>query len=145
MGFGSHHVHKFITSDHTLTETGARVSGERTFKMAGIGVKDINFAEIYDCFTYTVLVQLEDYGFCKKGEGGPFVENGRIELNGELPVNTHGGLLSHAHIDGMNHITEAVKQLRGDCGERQVKNAEICLVSGNGGILETHTTLILRR
>jgi len=145
MGFGSHHVHKFITSDDTLTETGARVSGERTFKMAGIGVQDINFAEIYDCFTYTVLVQLEDYGFCKKGEGGPFVENGRIELGGELPVNTHGGLLSHAHIDGMNHVTEAVKQLRGNCGERQVKNAEICLVSGNGGILETHTTAILRR
>jgi acetyl-CoA acetyltransferase len=145
MGFGSHHIHRFIASADTLTETGAKISGERAFKMAGITVKDIDFAELYDCFTYTLLVQLEDYGFCKKGEGGPFVEDGRIEIGGELPVNTHGGLLSHAHIDGFNHITEAVKQLRGNCGERQVKNAEICLVSGNGGILDTHTTLILRR
>ena len=145
MGFGSHHIHRFIMNAESLTETGAKISGERAFKMAGITVKDIDFAEIYDCFTYTLLVQLEDYGFCKKGEGGPFVEGGRIEIGGELPVNTHGGLLSHAHIDGMNHITEAVKQLRGDCGPRQVKDAEICLVSGNGGILDTHTTLILRR
>jgi acetyl-CoA acetyltransferase len=115
------------------------------YKMAGMKAKDVDIAEIYDCFTYTALVTLEDYGFCEKGEGGPFVENGRIEIGGELPVNTSGGLLSQGHLEGMNHITEAVKQLRGECGQRQVKGAEIAIVSGNGGILSTHSTLILRR
>ena len=120
-------------------------SAKMAYEMAGMTPKDIDFAEIYDCFTYTLLETLEDYGFCNKGEGGPFVEGGRIELGGGLPVNTHGGLLSQGHIMGMNHITEAVKQLRGDCGIRQVPGAEIGIVSGNGGALSTHTTLILRR
>jgi acetyl-CoA acetyltransferase len=128
-----------------MTTTGARDSAKMAFEMAGVVPEDIDVAEIYDCFTYTVLVTLEDYGFCKKGEGGPFVEGGRIELGAELPVNTHGGLLSQGHVDGMNHITEAVKQLRGDCGLRQVTGAEIAVVSGNGGDLSIHTTLILRR
>ena len=128
-----------------MTTTGAEVSSKMAFEMAGMTPKEVDIAEIYDCFTHTVLVTLEDYGFCKKGEGGPFVEGGRIELGGKLPVNTHGGLLSQGHIDGMNHITEAIKQLRGDCGLRQVKGAEVAVISGNGGTLSTHTTLILRR
>jgi acetyl-CoA acetyltransferase len=128
-----------------MTTTGAKDSSEMAYKMAGMKAKDVDIAEIYDCFTYTVLVTLEDYGFCEKGEGGPFVENGRIEIGGELPVNTSGGLLSQGHLEGMNHITEAVKQLRGVCGQRQVNGAEIAIVSGNGGILSTHSTLILRR
>jgi acetyl-CoA acetyltransferase len=129
----------------SMTTTGAKDSSEMAYKMAGMKAKDIDIAEIYDCFTYTALVTLEDYGFCEKGEGGSFVENGRIEIGGELPVNTSGGLLSQGHLEGMNHITEAVKQLRGECGQRQVKGAEIAIVSGNGGILSTHSTLILRR
>jgi acetyl-CoA acetyltransferase len=145
MGMGNHHPGYNVGWAPSMTTTGAKVSGEMSYKMAGITPKEIDVAEIYDCFTYTALVTLEDYGFCKKGEGGPFVENGRIELGGELPVNTHGGLLSQGHIDGMNHVTEAAKQLRGDCGPRQVKDAEIAIVSGNGGCLSTHATLILRR
>jgi acetyl-CoA acetyltransferase len=128
-----------------MTTTGAKESSEIAYKMAGMTPKDIDIAEIYDCFTYTLLVTLEDYGFCKKGEGGSFVEGGRIEIGGELPVNTSGGLLSQGHLEGMNHITEAVRQLRGDCGPRQVKDAEVAIVSGNGGILSTHSTIILRR
>lgn len=145
MGTGQSHPFWQIAHAPDMTTTGAKNSGEMAFRMAGISPKDIGFAEIYDCFTFTALIQLEDYGFCKKGEGGSFVEGGRIELGGQLPVNTHGGLLSEAHIEGMNHIIEAVKQLRGICGERQVKDAKIGLVSGNGGYLSTHATLILRK
>jgi acetyl-CoA acetyltransferase len=144
-GMGNRHPHQGIGWAPSMTTVGAKDSGDMAYKMAGVAPKDIDVAEIYDCFTYTVLVTLEDYGFCKKGEGGPFVENGRIELGGELPVNTHGGLMSQGHIDGMNHVTEAAQQLRGYAGIRQVKDAELAIVSGNGGILATHATLILRR
>jgi len=144
-GMGSHHSGTGVGWFSGMTQTGAKDSAKMAFDMSGLTPKDMDFDEIYDCFTYTALVTLEDYGFCKKGEGGPFVENGRIEIGGELPVNTHGGLLSQGYIDGMNHITEAVKQLRGGCGIRQVKNAEAGIVSGNGGTLSTHTTIILRK
>jgi acetyl-CoA acetyltransferase len=114
--------------------------------MAGVGPKDIDVAELYDCFTPVVIIELEDLGFCPKGEGGRFVEGGRIELGGELPVNTHGGLLSHCHPGhpgSMFHLTEAVRQLRGECGPRQVKDAKIALVHGQGGIMSTHCSAIL--
>ena len=115
------------------------------FRMAGVTPKDIDVAEIYDCFTITPIMTLEDYGFCGKGEGGAFVEGGRIEPGGDLPMNTSGGLLSESGMAGMQLIVEAVKQLRGECGQRQVKDAEIACVSLQGGVMHTHSTLILRR
>ena len=126
-----------------LTTVAGKEASAQAFQMAGVTPKDVDVVELYDCFTYTVLVTLEDYGFCKKGEGGGFVENGRIELGGELPVNTHGGLLSQAHVGGILHVTEAVTQLRQGAGERQVKDVEVAAVSGQCGQLGIHTTLLL--
>jgi acetyl-CoA acetyltransferase len=111
--------------------------------MAGVGLADIDVVELYDCYTFTVLVTLEDYGFCAKGEGGRFVADGRIAPGGALPVNTGGGQLSSFYMWGMTPVSEAVIQLRGDGGARQVRDAEVALVSGNGGILSTHATLVL--
>jgi acetyl-CoA acetyltransferase len=126
----------------TLT-SGAPLAKQTAFAMAGITLDDIDVAELYDCYTFTVLVTLEDYGFCKKGEGGPFVADGRIGPGGALPVNTGGGQLSSFYMWGMTPVSEAVIQLRGDGGARQVPDAKVALVSGNGGILSTHSTLVL--
>ncbi|MAG34103.1 MAG: transporter [Deltaproteobacteria bacterium] len=121
-----------IVTREDVFQLGQTSAAPRAFEMAGIRPQDVDFAEIYDPFTFQVIQQLEEMGFCERGEGGPFVEGGRIELGGELPVNTHGGLLSEAHILGMNHFIEAARQLRGEAGERQVENAEIGIVTGFG-------------
>jgi len=121
-----------LVSRPDFTSFGVRHAAPRAFAMAELTPADIQVAEIYDCFTFNMLCQLEDVGFCKKGEGGPFVEGGRIELGGELPCNTHGGLLSQAHIGGMNHVVELVKQLRGEAGAAQVKDAHVGLVTSYG-------------
>jgi acetyl-CoA acetyltransferase len=110
---------------------------------AGVGPGDVDVAEIYDCFTYSVLMQLEGFGFCGEGEGGPFVESGAIRREGKLPVNTHGGLLSEAYIHGFNHVLEAVRQLRGDAGERQIADAEIALTTA--GAMTCGSAMVLRR
>jgi acetyl-CoA acetyltransferase len=146
LGTGEGHSHEHVTQAVSLTTSAAKEAGERAYAMAGMGPKDIDVAELYDCFTPVVIIELEDLGFCAKGEGGSFVENGRIELGGELPINTHGGLLSHCHPGhpgSMFSITEAVRQLRGECGPRQVADAKIALVHGQGGIMSTHCTAIL--
>ncbi len=121
-----------ITPRGDMTTLGLAKAAPRAFAMAGLGPKDIDVAEIYDCFTWVLICQLEDMGFCPKGEGGRFVEDGRLRLGGELPTNTHGGLLSQAHMLGLNHICELVRQLRGEGGRAQVAGAETGLVTGYG-------------
>jgi len=145
-GFATHNNTKgWIAEDHMLS-TGAVESGELAFKMAGLGPKDVDTAQIYDCFTYMVLTQLEDYGFCKKGEGGEFVRSGALRMGGTLPTNTSGGQLSEAHVEGMLQIVEGARQLQGIYGaDRQVADAEIALISGHGGNQVCHSTLILGR
>lgn len=147
LGMGQNHPHFSLMDAPSLTTLGGKVSSETAYNMAGLTPKDMDFAEIYDCFTITLMITLEDYGFCQKGEVKDFVKDGRIEIGGEIPVNTHGGLLSQAHIEGMFHVTEAVKQLRGGKVEpaRQVPNASVGIVSGHGGSLSCHATLILGR
>jgi acetyl-CoA acetyltransferase len=113
-----------------LTKTSGQVAARDAFAEAGVKHEEIEFAQVYDNFTISALVQLEDLGFCAKGDGGPFVEGGRIELGGELPVNTHGGHLSCNFTPaGYNHWAEGVRQLRGECGDRQIPGAKLGLVS----------------
>ena len=142
-GYGLRHSH---IGDTELTTTGAVDAGRGAFRTAGLKPADMDLAQIYDCFTITVIVELEDLGFCAKGEGGHFIEGGRIGLGGALPVTTHGGLLSGGHPGlggGFFHVIEAVRQLRGEADGRQVKDAEVALVHGNGGVISIHCTIIL--
>ena len=125
--------------------SGAGIAARSAFAMAGVSLADVSFCELYDCYTFTVLVTLEDYGFCAKGEGGPFVADGRIAPGGALPVNTGGGQLSSFYMWGMTPIGEGVIQIRGQGGARQVEKNDLCLVSGNGGVLSTHATLQLSK
>ena len=123
--------------------TGAAVSGPAAMKMAGVTADDVDVCELYDCYTYTVLVTLEDYGFCGKGEGGAFVSGGALGPDGGLAVNTGGGQLSGYYMWGFTPLSEAVVQARGDGGRRQAPRNDVVLVSGNGGILDHHSTLVL--
>ncbi len=148
LGAGEGHSHEHISQAVNITTSAAREAGERAYAMAGVTAKDIDFAGIYDCFTPVVLVELEDLGFCEKGAAGAFVAQGEIGPGGSLPVNTHGGLLSHCHPGNpgsMFHLTEAVKQLRHEAEARQLPRAELALVHAQGGIMSSHCTLILGR
>ncbi|RZS85486.1 thiolase C-terminal domain-containing protein [Pigmentiphaga kullae] len=142
LGFGQGQTSWEVAQRPTLTSTEAAVSGRTAFAMAGLAPKDIDVAQLYDCFTITALMTLEDYGFCKKGEGGRFVADGRIEIGGDLPLNTSGGLLSETGMPGMQLVIEAVRQIRGQAA-LQVPGADTCLVSNQGGTMHTHSTLIL--
>jgi len=128
----------------TLT-SGAVLAKEPAFAMAGITLRDVDVVELYDCYTFTVIVTLEDYGFCAKGEGGAFAAEHHTGPGGTLALNTGGGQLSSFYMWGMTPVSEAVIQLRGEGGARQVPKHDVALVSGNGGILSTHTTLVLSR
>ena len=123
--------------------SGAVESGARAFTMAGLTPGDVDVCQIYDCYTYTVIVSLEDYGFCAKGEGGPFVEGGAMGPGGSLPTNTGGGELSAYYMWGMTPISEGILQARGTAGQRQVATHDVVLTSGNGGILDYHSTLLM--
>lgn len=142
LGFGQGQTSWEVALRPDLTTTAARLSAQTAFAMAGLKPSDIDVAQIYDCFTIAVLMTLEDYGFCKKGEGGTFVEGGRIELGGELPINTSGGLLSETGMPGLQMVIEGVRQMRGE-SVNQVRGAKKCVVSNQGGIMHTHSTLIL--
>jgi acetyl-CoA acetyltransferase len=146
LGFGEGYGHEHISQAHCLTESAAGIAGARACEMAGVTPREMDFAQLYDCFTPVVLIELEDLGFCAKGEGGGFAASGAIELGGALPINTHGGLLSHCHPGNpgsMFALTESVCQLRGKAGARQVSGAEVGLLHAQGGILSSHATLIL--
>jgi acetyl-CoA acetyltransferase len=125
------------------TTTGAAIARETLYGQLGITAGDIDVCELYDCYTYTALVTLEDYGFCAKGEGGAFVEDGKLGPGGSLPTNTGGGELSGYYMWGMTPLSEGVIQARGSGGERQVAKNNLVLVTGNGGILDYHAALVL--
>lgn len=137
--------HRQISSMPDLTVTAARQSGAMAFEMAGLQPKDVQVAELYDAFTINTLLFLEDLGFCNKGEAGAFVESGAISPGGSLPVNTNGGGLSCTHpgMYGIFALIEAVQQLRGEAGERQVAGVNVALAHGNGGTLSSQATAIL--
>ncbi|MEU5851182.1 thiolase family protein [Saccharopolyspora shandongensis] len=123
--------------------SGAAQAGPAALKMAGASIADVDVLELYDCYTFTVLITLEDYGFCAKGEGGEFVASGALAPGGTLPVNTGGGQLSAYYMWGMTPLSEAVIQARGHGGERQAPRNDVIMVSGNGGILAHHSTTVL--
>jgi len=145
LGMGAAHWHRQISQMPDITITAATESGAKAYAMAGLAPQDIDVAELYDAFTINTILFLEDLGFCKKGEGGNFVEGGAIAPGGRLPVNTNGGGLSCVHpgMYGIFTIIEAVSQLRNTAGERQIAGAEIALCHGNGGMLSSQVTAIL--
>jgi len=145
LGAAEAHTHRHISEMPDLTTTAAVESGRRAFAEAGLTPADVDVVELYDAFTITPILFLEDLGFCEKGEGGDFVSGGRIAPGGELPVDTNGGGLSYCHpgMYGLLLLVEAVRQLRGECGDRQVPVAHVALAHGNGGVLSSQATVLL--
>lgn len=128
---------------HYTHYAGARAS-QTAYRIAGLAPEDVDVAQFYDCFTSTVLVTIEDYGFCKKGEAGPFALEGSLRFGGRLPANTSGGMLSEANLVGWNVLAEGVRQIRGE-STSQVSGAETCIVAGHGGFQAAHATLLLTK
>jgi acetyl-CoA acetyltransferase len=144
LGVGEHLSHASISNMADLTVTGAAQSGAQAYAMAGLAARDVNAAQVYDAFTINTILFLEDLGFCPKGEGGRFVSGGRIAPGGELPVNTSGGGLSYCHpgMYGLLVLIEAIRQVRGDAGKRQVAGCDVALAHGNGGVLSSQVTVL---
>jgi acetyl-CoA acetyltransferase len=144
LGTGEAIGHGSISGMADLTATAAAISGPRAYSAAGIGPSEVDVALLYDAFTITPILFLEDLGFCAKGEGGPFVQNGGIAPGGRLAVNTNGGGLSYCHpgMYGLLAMIECVRQLRGECGARQIGRRDIALAHGNGGVLSSQCTAI---
>jgi len=145
LGSGEASTHQSLLGMDDMTRTPARYSGQAAFAMAGVERKDIDVVEVYDSFTYTALTTIEELGFCEKGEGGPFLSDQRTAPGGDFPMNTNGGGLSYTHpgMYGMFLLIEAVRQLRGECGPRQVAGAKLACVNATGGMLSATGTLIL--
>jgi acetyl-CoA acetyltransferase len=138
-------MHRWISCMPDLTTSATKECAERAYKQAGITIRDVDVVELYDAFTINTIMMLEDLGFCSKGEGGAFIENGAIAPGGRLPVNTNGGGLSCVHpgMYGLFTMVEAVMQLRCTAGDRQVSGAEIGISHGNGGVLSSQAVLVL--
>lgn len=148
LGCGQGHTHEHIVAAPSLVDFGCKESSRHAFGQAGVTPSDVDFAEIYDSFTITLLVEMESIGFFERGEGGHAIAQGALERNGRLPCNTHGGLLAHGHpgaAGGLYHVVEAVQQLRGVSDERQVDGANLAFVHGDGGILSAHCSIVLGR
>jgi acetyl-CoA acetyltransferase len=144
LGWAQSHPGRYLRRDPDFgLVSGAASAGPAALAMAGIELADVDVAELYDCYTFTVLLTLEDYGFCPKGEGGPFAASGVLGPAGKLRLNTGGGQLSGYYLWGMTPLSEAVIQARGQAGARQAPAHDIVLVSGNGGVLDHHATLVL--
>ena len=144
LGVGESFSHAGIPSMADLTVSDAAISGPKAFKMAGLKPSDVQMLSLYDAFTITPILFLEDLGYCPKGEGGRFVSNGAIAPGGKLPVNTSGGGLSYCHpgMYGLLVMIEAIRQVRGECDKRQVKDCNVALAHGNGGVLSSQCTVI---
>ncbi len=145
LGAGTCHTHSMVSQMPDLCVTGGAVSGPQAFALAGISPAEVDVAQLYDSFTITVLLALEDLGFCEKGEGGGFVADGVLGPGGALPTNTSGGGLAYTHPGqfGIFLLVEAVRQLRGECGPRQVDGAEVAVAHGSGGVLSAMSTIVL--
>lgn len=148
LGAGEKVTHAAPAYMPDLTVTGIADAARRAFDTARVSPADIDLVSAYDCYTITVALTLEDAGFCPKGQGGPFIEEHDLTWSGDFPVNTHGGQLSFGQpglAGGMSHITEAARQLRGEAEGRQVRDAELAFVNGNGGMLSEQVSLVLGR
>jgi acetyl-CoA acetyltransferase len=143
LGVGTQATHKIVCEIPDVPDLGIAPAGKRAFEEAGIGHADVDVLTVHDGFTSSIPITIEGLGFCPPGRAGEFVAGGGIDLGGDLPTNTHGGLLSQGHVGGMLHVIEAVRQLRGEAGERQVEDAEIAVVSGNGGIYSMCGAMVL--
>lgn len=148
LGIGEGHTHEHIFAAPSLVDFGCKESAADALAQAGLKHKDVDCAHIYDCFTSTLLITLESMGFYGRGEAGPAALAGEFAIGGRFPVNTNGGLLSYGSsgaAGGMFHVVEAVRQLRGECGPRQVKDAEVALAHTLGGIFSGHCSIIMGR
>ncbi len=146
LGIGERHTHEHVTMAPSLTRYGAVESGEAAYSMAGLGPSDMDFAELYDCFSIVPIIEAEELGLAERGAGGELFTSGDATIEGRMPINTHGGMLSFAQAGasgGLHAIVEACRQLRGDLGERQVTNHDVALVHNEGGILSSHVTMVL--
>jgi acetyl-CoA acetyltransferase len=145
LGAGESNRGSMLSQSGDITTSPIAVSAPLAFEMAGVTHADVNLVSVYDCYTITVVITLEDAGFCPKGTGGQFVEERDLTYRGDLPLNTHGGQLSFGQpglAGGMSHVTEAVRQLQGLAGARQVPGAQISFVNGNGGIMSEQVSLV---